>query len=85
LEPFYIVKTSTFASQKPLPTAVSALLLCGAQVPNLQKPLGGVKTLGLCPKQFRLFALQKTESHRDFKNCFTIFETASPFEKGLDP
>jgi hypothetical protein len=35
------------------------------------------KTLGRCPKQFRLFALQKTESRRDFKNCFTIFETAS--------
>jgi hypothetical protein len=35
------------------------------------------KTLGLCPKQFRLFALQKTESRRDFKNCFTIFETTT--------
>jgi hypothetical protein len=33
------------------------------------------KTLGRCPNQFRLFALQKTESRRYFKNCFTIFET----------
>jgi hypothetical protein len=33
--------------------------------------------LGLRPKQFRLFALQKTESRRDFKNCFTIFETSN--------
>jgi hypothetical protein len=78
LEPFSIVKTSTFASQKPLPTAVSALLLCGAQVPNLQKPLGGgLSPWGFAPNSSVCLLCKKTESHRDFKNCFTIFETTS--------
>jgi hypothetical protein len=86
LEPFFLSQKNKhfcFAKATAYGSVRIASLRCTGSKPP-KRLLKRDKTLGRCPKQFRLFASQKTESRRDCKNCKTIFATSKPFEKGLD-